>query len=97
MQDLSELQVKISTCTAAIKLQLDLISMGSQGRVEKEISDALPEIRESLNWIPANFRKVTKVLSLHRTMKMIKRFGESFGESWCWRGSLVLTSSSTRP
>jgi len=31
--------------------------MGSQGRVEKEISDALPEIRESLNWITAKFSR----------------------------------------
>lgn len=53
MQDLSELRVKISTYTSAIALQLNLISMSSQGRVKREISNALPEIRESLNWIAA--------------------------------------------
>jgi hypothetical protein len=51
--DLSELRVKISTYTSAITLQLNLISMSSQGRVEREIGNALPEIRESLNWIAA--------------------------------------------
>lgn len=53
MQDLSDLRAKISTYTSAITLQLNLISLGSQGRVEREISYALPEIRESLNWITA--------------------------------------------
>jgi hypothetical protein len=53
MQDLSEIRVKISTYTSAITLQLNLISMSSQGRVERGISTALPEIRESLNWIAA--------------------------------------------
>jgi hypothetical protein len=53
IQDLSELRVKISTYTSAITLQLNLISMSSQGRVEREIGNALPEIRESLNWIAA--------------------------------------------
>ncbi|KAH8775087.1 hypothetical protein BGZ57DRAFT_854681 [Hyaloscypha finlandica] len=53
MQDLRELRVKISTYTSAITLQLNLIPMSSQGRVKREISNALPEIRESLNWIAA--------------------------------------------
>jgi hypothetical protein len=53
IQDLSELRAKISTYTSAVTLQSNLISMSSQGRVEREISNALPEIRESLNWIAA--------------------------------------------
>jgi hypothetical protein len=53
MQDLSELRVKISTYTSAITLQLNLISMSSQRRIERVIVNAVPEIRESLNWMAA--------------------------------------------
>jgi hypothetical protein len=53
---LSDLRDKISTYTDVINLQLMLVSMGSQGRVERgisEISHAVPEFRVSLHWIIA--------------------------------------------
>lgn len=56
IQSPSEFRVKISTYTFAITLQLNLISAGSQGRAEREIGDALPEVRESLSWIIAKLR-----------------------------------------
>jgi len=57
MQDLGEVRVEISTYASAITLQLNLVSMGSQGRVEQQISNALPEIREALNWITAKLSR----------------------------------------
>jgi hypothetical protein len=53
MQDLHELRIKISTYTSAITLHLNLVSIGSQGRVERQITDTLPEMRQSLDWITA--------------------------------------------
>ncbi len=53
MLDLSELRLKLLTCTSAITLHLNLISFGSQGRVERQLNKELPEIRRSLDEIVA--------------------------------------------
>jgi hypothetical protein len=56
MGSLSELRLEILTYTSGITLLLNLISMGSQGRVEQYMDgqgSELRKIRQSLNWITA--------------------------------------------
>ncbi|KAF8854259.1 hypothetical protein BDZ45DRAFT_557340, partial [Acephala macrosclerotiorum] len=61
MRDLAEIRIKLSTYTAAINMSLNLCSLGSQGRVEKELNDvgvklggSLDGIRVKIDWIAAN-------------------------------------------
>lgn len=57
MQDLRDLREKIEIYASAITLQLNLISLGSQGRVEKQLNNQGSELRamrQSLNWITAS-------------------------------------------
>jgi hypothetical protein len=59
MQDLADLRLKISTYTSALTLFLNLLSIGSQGRVEaymEEQGGELRQMRRSLNWITANLQ-----------------------------------------
>src|SRR5450432_1552677 len=56
MQDLSDIRLKLSTHASAITMTLNLISLGSQGRMETELSRQggnMQGIRESINWITA--------------------------------------------
>jgi hypothetical protein len=56
MGSLSDLRLEILTYTSGITLLLNLISMGSQGRVEQYMDgqgSELRKIRQSLNWITA--------------------------------------------
>jgi hypothetical protein len=56
MRSLSDLRLEILTYTSGITLLLNLISMGSQGRVEQYMDgqgSELRKIRQSLNWITA--------------------------------------------
>jgi hypothetical protein len=61
MRDLAEIRIKLSTYTTAINMSLNLCSLGSQGRVEKELNDvgvrlggSLEGIRVKVDWIAAN-------------------------------------------
>lgn len=59
MQDLGEIRVKIATYTSALTLFLNLITIGSQGRVERYMErqgGELSEMRQSLNWITAELQ-----------------------------------------
>lgn len=59
MLDLAELRVKIATNTSALTLFLNLLSIGSQGKVESYMEsqgDELREMRRSLNWITASMQ-----------------------------------------
>ncbi len=56
MQDLSDLRTKLLTYTTLLTLQLNLCSMSSQGRVERQIATQggdLREMKESIEWITA--------------------------------------------
>lgn len=56
MQDLNEIRLKISTSTSALNLFLNMLSIGSRGRVEKYMETLGPElmdIKSSVNWIAA--------------------------------------------
>jgi hypothetical protein len=59
MLDLAELRLKITTSTLALTLFLNLLSIGSQGKVESYMEsqgDELREMRRSLNWITASMQ-----------------------------------------
>jgi hypothetical protein len=59
MLDLAELRLKIATSTSALSLFLNLLSIGSQGKVESYMEsqgDELREMRRSLNWITASMQ-----------------------------------------
>jgi hypothetical protein len=59
MLDLAELRLKIATSTSALTLFLNLLSIGSQGKVESYMEsqgDELKEMRRSLNWITASMQ-----------------------------------------
>jgi hypothetical protein len=63
MQDLSKLRVQLATHTNAITLFLNLLSLGSQGKVEQHMSSSCAELRElrkSLNWIMASMQSSEK-------------------------------------
>ena len=58
VQDMSQIRSKISTYTAAISMSLHLVSLGSQGRMERRLSRQggdLQGIRESVNFLVAKF------------------------------------------
>jgi hypothetical protein len=59
MLDLAELRLKIATSTSALTLFLNLLSIGSQGKVESYMESQggdLKEMRRSLNWITASMQ-----------------------------------------
>jgi hypothetical protein len=59
MLDLAEIRLKIATTTSALTLFLNLLSIGSQGKVESYMEsqgDALRQMRKSLNWITASMQ-----------------------------------------
>lgn len=56
MQDLNELRFKLTTSTQALSLFLNMLSIGSQGKVEQYMNSQGPELKEiktSVNWIAA--------------------------------------------
>jgi hypothetical protein len=59
LKDMAKVRQEISTYTSAITLFLNLLSMGSQGRVEEHMenhSEELRELRKSLNWITSSLQ-----------------------------------------
>ncbi|KAH7407332.1 hypothetical protein BKA64DRAFT_412710 [Cadophora sp. MPI-SDFR-AT-0126] len=63
VKDVSESQLKLSTYTTAITLTLHLLSLGSQGRVEKELSRQRGEakgLRASINLLLAKQNVVSR-------------------------------------
>ena len=59
MLDLGEIRLQITTYTQAITMLLNLMSIGSQGKVEKYMElhgEELREIKESLNWVTASLQ-----------------------------------------
>jgi hypothetical protein len=57
MQDLSKIRLQLAARTSALIMSLNLYSLGSQGRVEKELGEVggdLKGIRAKVNWITAN-------------------------------------------
>lgn len=56
---LADMRLKISTYTSALTLVLNLLSIGSQGKIESYMQNQggeLEEIRRSLNWITASMQ-----------------------------------------
>ncbi|CZR50187.1 uncharacterized protein PAC_00059 [Phialocephala subalpina] len=63
MQDLGEIRLKVSTYSSAITLFLNLLAIGSQGKVERFMDshgEELREMRLSLNWITASLQAKTR-------------------------------------
>jgi hypothetical protein len=59
MLDLAELRFKIAASTSSLTLFLNLLSIGSQGKVESYMEshgDDLKDMRRSLNWITASMQ-----------------------------------------
>ena len=62
MKDLSEIRQKLAVHTSAILMCVNLASLGSQGRVERELSGIggdLEGIRGKVDWIAANLAAKT--------------------------------------
>jgi len=62
MQDLNEIRLKISTSTQALNLFFNMLSIGSQGRVEQYMDTQGPELKDiksSVNWIAAMLQAKT--------------------------------------
>jgi hypothetical protein len=63
MLDLSQIRLELSTHTNALNLFLNLLLLGSQGRVERHMDShslELKEIRQSVNWISSSMQAKTK-------------------------------------
>ncbi|KAE8443574.1 hypothetical protein EG329_001736 [Mollisiaceae sp. DMI_Dod_QoI] len=59
MQDMRDLRLKILTCMSAITLFLNLLAIGSQGRVEQFMGSQdqdIKNMRHSLNWVVATLQ-----------------------------------------
>jgi hypothetical protein len=59
MQDLDKIRSELATYTQAITLSLNLVGLGSQGKVEQYMEshgDELRDIKASLNWLTAKFQ-----------------------------------------
>ncbi|KAH8761298.1 hypothetical protein BGZ57DRAFT_733092, partial [Hyaloscypha finlandica] len=59
MQDMKDFRLKILTCTSAITLFLNILAIGSQGRLEYFMGSQdqeLKNIRSSLNWVVASLQ-----------------------------------------
>jgi hypothetical protein len=62
-QDVAHIRLKISTYTTAISMSLSLLSLGSQGRMERRLSRQggnLKGIRESVNLLVAKFSALSR-------------------------------------
>ena len=62
MKDLADIRLKLSAYTSAITMSLNLCSLGSQGRVEKQLFDIggdLSGIRGKVDWIAATMTAMT--------------------------------------
>jgi hypothetical protein len=62
MQDLNEIRLKIATSTQALNLFLNMLSIGSQGKVEQYMDTQGPELKDiktSVNWIAAMLQAKT--------------------------------------
>ncbi|PVH83809.1 hypothetical protein DL98DRAFT_615139 [Cadophora sp. DSE1049] len=84
VKDISESQLKLSTYTTAITLTLNLISMGSQGRVEKELSHQRGEakgLRASINLLLAKQNVVSREGTRDGSFRSISHDERKF-----WRG-----------
>lgn len=59
MKNLSDVRLKVSSYTSALTLHISLLSIGSQGRVERHMyaqGGELGEMRHSINWIRAELQ-----------------------------------------
>jgi hypothetical protein len=57
MQDLSKIRLELATHTIAITMSLNLLAVGSLGKVEEEMisqSDELRAVRRSVHWVAAS-------------------------------------------
>jgi hypothetical protein len=62
MLDLGSIRLELSTHTNTVTLVVNLLMLGSQGKVEQHVdnySEELKHIRQSLNWISASFHAAT--------------------------------------
>lgn len=62
MLDLGSIRLELATHTNAVTMFVNLLILGSQGKLEKHMdnhSEELKRIRRSLNWISASFHAVT--------------------------------------
>lgn len=57
VQDLADIRMKLSTHTTAIMMNINLCSLGSQGRVERQLNGLdgdLKGMKEKIEWVAAN-------------------------------------------
>lgn len=81
MKDLGKIRQELATHTAAITLLLNLLSMGSQGRVEEYMenhSAEMRELRSSLNWISASLQAG----SPNREGSILTSYGDDDKKIW---------------
>lgn len=88
MQDLNEIRLKIATSTHVLNLFLNMLSIGSQRRVEQYMDLQELELRDvktSVNYIAAMLP--AKAPGEVSRIRMMTNFsGRSFGGSWSKKG-----------
>jgi len=83
LQDLDKIRSELATHTQAITLSLNLVGLGSQGKVERYMSshsDELREIKASLNWVTAKMQ--VKEGSLHGEKSVLSSYNGDDKEVW---------------
>jgi len=83
MQDLDKIRSELATYTQAITLSLNLVGLGSQGKVERYMSshsDELREIKASLNWVTAKMQ--VKEGSMHGEKSILSSYNGDDKEVW---------------
>jgi hypothetical protein len=81
MKDIGKIRQELATYTSAITLFLNLLSLGSQGKVEEHMErngKELGELRQSLNWITA----MLQASSGNREGSILTSYGEDDKAIW---------------
>ena len=83
MQDLDKIRSELATYTQAITLSLNLVGLGSQGKVERYMEshgDELRDIKAGLNWLTAKFQ--VKEGSTHGERSILSSHRRDDKEVW---------------
>ncbi|TVY33243.1 hypothetical protein LSUB1_G007932 [Lachnellula subtilissima] len=80
MLDLGKIRVELATHTQALNLFLNLLSIGSQGKVEKYMDshgEELRDIKHSLNWVTSSMQAKS-----HEEKSILTTYGDDNKEIW---------------
>ena len=98
IQDLDKIRSELATHTQAITLFLNILGLGSQGKVERYMEshgDELREIKASLNWVTAKLQ--VKEGATHREKSILSSYAGDDKEDWkMFRRELIRDGFSSR-